>query len=48
MSVPQLFALTCVEIVGDFGLKEYANNGGITSLVTGILGYVGVVIMLII
>ena len=48
MSVPQLFALTCVEIVGDFGLKEYANNGGITSLATGILGYVGVVIMLII
>jgi multidrug transporter EmrE-like cation transporter len=48
MSVPQLFALTCVEIVGDFGLKEYANNGGFASLATGILGYVGVVILLII
>jgi multidrug transporter EmrE-like cation transporter len=48
MSVPQLFALTCVEIVGDFGLKEYANKGGITSLATGILGYIGVVVMLIV
>jgi multidrug transporter EmrE-like cation transporter len=48
MSVPQLFALTCVEIVGDFGLKEYANNGGIKALAMGIIGYIGVVIMLIV
>ena len=46
MSVPQIFALSCIEIVGDFALKSYANNGGITNLGIGIIGYVGVVFML--
>ena len=48
MSIPQLFALTCLEVVGDFGLKEYANDKGSLYLGAGITGYVGVVIMLII
>lgn len=49
MSVPQIFALSLVEIVGDFSLKQYANNnGGIHMLGIGLLGYVGVVIGLII
>ena len=43
MSVPQIFALSCVEIVGDFALKKYANEGGITNLGIGILGYIGVI-----
>ena len=48
MSIPQIFTLTCLEIVGDFGLKEYANDKGIEYLATGIVGYIGVVIMLIV
>jgi multidrug transporter EmrE-like cation transporter len=48
MSVPQIFALSCIEIVGDFALKNYANNGGITNLGIGLIGYVGVVFMLIV
>ena len=28
MSVPQLVALTAIEIIGDYGLKEYANGSG--------------------
>lgn len=48
MSIPQIFALTCLEVVGDFGLKEYANDGGSLYLGAGIAGYVGVVIMLIV
>jgi multidrug transporter EmrE-like cation transporter len=47
MSLPQIFALSCVEVVGDFALKEYANHGGITPLAVGIGGYIGVVGMLI-
>jgi len=48
MSIPQIFALSAIEIVGDFSLKSYANDGGFEMLGLGILGYVGVVIMLII
>ncbi len=40
--------LALVEIVGDFGLKKYANTGVLSSLFTGIGGYVMVVIMLIV
>lgn len=47
MSVPQLFSLAAVEIIGDFSLKEYANNGGITYLALGVFGYIGVVALLI-
>lgn len=49
MSIPQIFALSAIEIVGDFSLKAYANDeGGLEMLALGILGYVGVVIMLIV
>lgn len=48
MSVPQIFALSAVEIIGDFALKEYANNGGIAMLGIGIVGYLGVVAALIV
>ena len=48
MSVPQIFSLAAIEIVGDYGLKEYANKGNWHYLATGIVGYILVVIMLII
>lgn len=48
MSVPQIFSLALVEIVGDYGLKEYANKGGWHYLATGIVGYIAVVTLLII
>jgi len=48
MSLPQIISLSAIEIIGDFGLKSYANNGEITSLGLGIAGYVGVVAMLIV
>ena len=48
MSVPQIFALAAIEIVGDYGLKEYANQGGWHYLATGVVGYISVVMMLII
>ena len=48
MSIPQIFALSTVEIIGDFALKEYANNGGYINLGIGVLGYIGVIILLII
>lgn len=40
--------MSLVEIVGDFALKEYANGGNTLHLFTGIIGYIGVVIILII
>ena len=42
-----LFALSAVEIIGDFSLKEYANKGGLVNLGNGILGYIGVIVFLI-
>jgi multidrug transporter EmrE-like cation transporter len=48
MSLLQIGMLSLVEIVGDFGLKQYANYGGIFPLMAGIIGYMGVVCMLII
>lgn len=48
MSVPQLAALTAIEIVGDYGLKEYANSGGWAYLATGVVGYIGVVMALVV
>ena len=47
MSLPQLTALALVEIVGDYGLKEFANGGGWAYLATGVVGYIGVVVALI-
>lgn len=48
MSVPQIFSLAAVEIIGDYGLKEYANKGGWHYLATGLVGYIGVVVLLIV
>ena len=48
MSVSQIVALSTIEIIGDFALKEFANNGGILPLAVGIGGYVGVVGMLVV
>ena len=48
MSLLQIGLLSLIEIVGDFGLKQYANHGGIFPLITGIIGYIGVVCMLIV
>jgi multidrug transporter EmrE-like cation transporter len=48
MSLPQILALSSVEIVGDFALKKFANEGGFTALGIGILGYIGVIVLLII
>ena len=48
MSVPEIFALTLTEIGGDFALKKYANDGGLMYLAIGIIGYSGVVVLLIV
>jgi multidrug transporter EmrE-like cation transporter len=48
MSAPQILALSAIEIIGDVSLKEYANNHGWQYLASGIVGYIGVIIMLII
>ena len=48
MSVPEIFALTLTEIGGDFALKKYANDGGLMYLAIGIIGYIGVVVLLIV
>ena len=48
MSVMEMVLMSVVEIVGDFALKEYANGGASLYLFIGILGYIGVVTILII
>jgi multidrug transporter EmrE-like cation transporter len=48
MSLRQIMALSTIEIIGDFALKEFANKGGLVPLSIGIGGYVGVVCMLIV
>lgn len=48
MSWIQILGISLTEIIGDVALKEYANDKGIAYLGVGILGYVGVVILLII
>ena len=47
MSIPLLIAISCVEIIGDFGLKSFANDGGISYLGVGLTGYIGVISLLI-
>lgn len=48
MSLSQIITITFLEIVGDFGYKYFANNGGIIPFAIGSAGYIGVVSMLII
>lgn len=47
MSYMDIGALCLAEIVGDFGFKAFANNGGIKNFATGSVGYVGVIFFLI-
>ena len=47
MSLPYILGLSITEIVGDVALKEYANDKGILYLAVGIVGYIGVISLLI-
>lgn len=47
MSLADITAMSIVEIVGDFALKKFANEGGGVYLATGVLGYTGVIYFLI-
>jgi multidrug transporter EmrE-like cation transporter len=47
MSLLQIIGLSLVEIVGDYGLKQYANDKGIGFLGVGVAGYIGVLWALI-
>ena len=48
MSLAQITGLSLVELIGDTGVKNFANHGGIANLGVGIVGYIGVFIMLIV
>ena len=48
MSLPSILGLSITEIIGDVALKTYANDGGLLYLGVGVIGYIGVVILLII
>lgn len=47
MSYQDIGLLTLAEIIGDFGYKEFANNGGIKNFMVGTTGYIGVIYYLI-
>lgn len=47
MSYLDIGALCLIEIVGDFGYKEFANKGGIQNFAIGTAGYIGVIYFLI-
>ena len=47
MSYVDVLCLTIAEIVGDFGYKKFANNGGIKPFAVGTVGYIGVIYFLI-
>ena len=47
MSLSRIFGLTLIEIIGDTGAKQFANNGGIFNLGMGAFGYVGIFMMLV-
>jgi len=47
MSLYSIGLLSITEVFGDFALKKYANEGGLTYLAYGVLGYVGVVYFLV-
>jgi multidrug transporter EmrE-like cation transporter len=47
MSFYTIGLLSLTEIFGDFALKKYATDGGLTNLGYGILGYVGVIYFLV-
>jgi len=47
MSYQDLIPLILIEIIGDFGYKKFANEGGIKNFTIGTVGYIGVVYYLI-
>lgn len=47
MSYLDIGILSVVEIIGDFGYKEFANHGGIRNFSIGTVGYIGVIYYLI-
>ncbi len=48
MSYLGIGALTAAEIVGDFGFKKFAKEGGIQPFIVGTVGYIGVIFFLIV
>lgn len=48
MSLSQITILSLIEIIGDYSLKEYANDKGLSYLAIGSTAYIGVVAMLIV
>ena len=48
MSIAQITGLSLIEILGDYGARQFANFGGITNLGMGIVGYIGVFAMLVV
>ena len=47
MSLVKVIGLSLVELVGDYGAKQFANLGGLMNLGIGIVGYIGIFILLI-
>ena len=47
MSYIDLTFLIVTEIIGDFGYKKFADEGGFAHFMTGTVGYIGVIYFLI-
>jgi len=47
MSWADLTALSVAEIIGDFGLKDFARSGSMKGFGQGLLGYTGIIYFLI-
>jgi len=47
MSYTDIGLIVIAEIVGDFGYKKFAENGGMKNFAAGTIGYIGVVYALI-
>lgn len=47
MSYLEIGAIALTEILGDFGYKKFANEGGLGNFAAGTAGYIGVIFFLI-
>ena len=47
MSYIDISLIVLTEIIGDFGYKKFADNGGINNFAIGTVGYIGVIYLLI-
>lgn len=47
MSYIDITLIVLTEIIGDFGYKKFADNGGINNFAVGTVGYIGVIYLLI-